>query len=84
MLYHYRFPYLEANKQLRDIKFVDELNEIKSKYEQAIASAPKETIDSKSKFNGKPNDGFEEEEEEIQIDDNDLSVSEANLQRQNQ
>ena len=64
-LYHYRFPYVEKHKQLNDITLIDELNEIKATYEQAIATAPKHTIEFKSKFHEKPKqEVFEEEEEE--------------------
>lgn len=49
-LCHYRFPFIEVNKQLNDIKYIDELNEIKSNYEQVIATAPKKGLNIKVSF----------------------------------
>ena len=54
-LFNYKFPFVEANKQL---------NEIKANYEKAIASAPKHTIEYKSKFYEKLNELIEEKKEE--------------------
>ena len=71
---------------MSDITNSDELNEIKSTYDQAIASASKERIEYKSKLHEKPKQEiFEEEEEEVQLNNVDeLTISEAALQRQNQ
>ena len=38
---YYRFPSIEANKQLNNKYNIDELNEIKSGYEKAIAESSK-------------------------------------------
>ena len=35
-LFNYSFPFVAKNKQLKDITYVDELNEIKAKYEQDL------------------------------------------------
>ena len=47
-LFNYRFPSIEANKQLNNKYNIDELNEIKSGYEKAIAESSKKWLSIKA------------------------------------
>ena len=64
--YYLDFPYVSETRQLNNIKNIDELNEIKSLYEEKIAKASPEFIFNEcSHRKPKPKENFEEEEEEF-------------------